>query len=129
MSFNTIEMFAVILIAIGVIKIIVILISPKSWLNFAKTIYANPKVTSFVALILSLIVLYYLVNAGITIVQILAVTLFVALLISAGIARYSKNIIGSLKNKDLRELAKEYWLYSLIWTLLLIWGIKELFFP
>ena len=117
MPFGTLETLAAILIVVSVVKLVVIFISPGSWLNFAKKIYAKPTQISVIFLILAAIVLYYLLNAGVTIVEILAIMLFVALLIGVGMAKYA-NVM--LKNIDSKTVLKEQWLYVLIWIILLI---------
>jgi len=129
MAFNSVETIALILIILTVVKMFMLLVNPKSWINLAKKIYSNPKVVSLVSLILAGIVLYYLVQSGITIIQILAVTVFVALLLMIGLANeidyFMKKAEVMIKKGT---MWKEYWLYTLVWVLLILWGIKELFF-
>ena len=128
-GFTPVENIVFILIVISVIKIAILLVNPKSWMNFAKGIYSKPGLTSTVTLILAAIVLYYLLQSGLGIIDILAVTAFVVLLISIGLA---KEIGPLMKRYDSiikkGNLWKDYWLYTLIWVILLVWGIKELFF-
>ena len=128
MTFGPLEVLATLLIAFSVIKLAVVLISPQAWLNFAKKIYAKPQVTSAVGLVLAAIVLFILVSSGITIVEILAVTLFVVLLIVIGMARYGEEIIDWAQKQDVKAMLKESWLYTLIWVVLLGWGIAAIFF-
>jgi hypothetical protein len=129
MAFTAVETIALVLIIFSAIKITVLLVSPKSWMNFSKGVYAKPGVTSFAAFVLAAIVLYYLLQAGFGIIDILAVTAFVALLIMIGLAKEVKPL---LKKYDAMvrkgNLWKEYWFYTLIWVALLVWGVKELFF-
>jgi len=129
MAFTPVETIALIVIIAAVIKMIVLLVNPKAWMNFAKNIYSKPDLTSLVALILAVVVLYYLLQSGITIVQILAVTAFVVLLIMIALA---KEIQPLMKKYEVMikkgNLWKEYWLYTLIWVALLAWGAWELFF-
>ena len=123
-----IEIIALILIIVSAIKIIVILANPKSWADIVKKIWANPMVTSIISLILAAIVLYYLVWVeGITIVQILAVTGFVVLLMAVGIGMYATEMISMATKMLKKGVLKKAWLYTLIWIVLLIWGAKELF--
>lgn len=117
------QILAWIIIVASLIKMLVILVSAKSWMNFAKKVYSNPNIASWVALILALVVLYYLVQAGITITTILAVTVFVALVFIAGLASYVKKII---KDVNLKTILKDQWYYVLLWLALIIWGIVEL---
>ena len=129
MTFTPVEIIALVIIIFSVIKMFVLLVNPKSWMNFAKGIYAKPNVTSFGAFVLGAIVLYYLIQSGITIVEILAVTAFVALLVLFGMAKevgpLMKHFEAMVKKGN---LWKEYWFYTLIWVILLAWGVKELFY-
>ena len=122
-----IGIIALILIIVSAIKIIVILVNPKSWADVVKKIWANPMVMSIVSLILAAIVLYYLIQSGLTIVQILAVTAFVGLLMAVGIGIYANEVISMATKMLKKGLMKKAWLYTLIWIILLIWGAYELF--
>ena len=128
MAFTPVEIIALVLIVVSVIKIAVLLVNPGSWMNFAKNLYSKPKAVSTVALILAAIVLFYLLQE-MSIVQILAVTAFVILLVLIGLAKE----VGPLIKKyeviiKKGNLWKENWLYTLIWIVLLVWGLWELFF-
>lgn len=128
MTFGTLEILALILIAITLIKLIVFLINPQLWYNFVKKLYVKPQLVSVVALLLAAVVLYFLVISGVTIVEILAVCLFVVLLMAVGIAKYADEIIGWAKEQDIVFIVKELWLYTLVWILLLAWGVQQIFF-
>jgi hypothetical protein len=91
-----------------------------------KRLYAHPNVTSFVAVTLAGIVLYFLLRSGLTIVQVLAVSLFVSLLVVAGVAPFFPLILNWFEGKGAVRILKEQWLYALIWFLLLGWGAYEL---
>jgi len=129
MTYMPVEIIALILIVGGLIKIAVLLVNPKSYMNFTKGIYSKPKAISALALVFAAIVLYYLIQSGITIVDILAVTAFVALLVLFGMAKEVGPVIKHfeviIKKGNLWE---DYWLYILIWVVLMLWGIKELFY-
>jgi len=129
MAFTSVEIIALIVIIASAIKMITLLVKPTAWMNFAKGIYNKPKVVKIFGLILAAIVLYYLNGAGITIVQILAVTAFVALLLMIGLANevpyFIKKYEAMIKKGT---IWKDYWLYSLVWVVLIAWGAKELFF-
>lgn len=118
MTFGILEILATILILFSVIKLVVFLISPQAWFGFARKIYIKPEVTSAVAFILAATVLYFLISSGVTIVQILAITLFIALIITGGIAKYGQNIITWADNQDFNPILKDQWLYILIWVVL-----------
>lgn len=122
MKLSAIEILAAALVALAGIKLIVIFIDARIWLRFAKRVYANPAVTSWVALILAALVLYLLLRSGLTIIQILAVTVFVALLVVVGIAPYAERLFGWLETQSLPEMLRRQWLYIVVWMLLLAWG-------
>lgn len=126
---SAIEILALILIVVAVVKIVIILISPKIWADLVvKKLWASSGLVMIISLILAVWVLYLLLNAGITIVEIFAVMLFLSLLAAVGVAVYSKEIVGVAQKllKD-RNIVKKSWFYILIWVVLLVWGLKELF--
>ena len=127
MELNSITILALIFIILVIIKIIVVAISPKSWFDFAKKLYINPKLTSILSLILALIVLYFITSSGISIVQILAVSLFLSLLIMVGISQYANELLSWKEDKELNKIIRNQWLYILVWLVLIAWGIKEIF--
>ena len=124
-----IEIIALIIILASAIKIVVILVKPGAWADLVKKIWAKPIVISIVSLILAALVLYYLVWVeGLTIVQILAVTAFVALLMAVGVGMYAKEVIGMATKMLKKGIMKRAWLYTLLWVALIAWGAYELFF-
>lgn len=129
MAFTSVEIIAMVMIVFAVIKMLILLINPKSWMNFAKALLGKKALGQIIGLILGAIVLYYLIQAGFTIIDILAVTAFVGSLL---IIAFAENIDPLIKKYEALirrgRLWKEYWLYTLIWIVLLIWGIIVLFF-
>ncbi len=121
-----IEILALILIVISLIKIITILINPKAWLNgVVNKVYLPYSQTVF--LILAMTVLYYLLQE-LTIIQILAVMLFASLIFAIGFATFSKELIKLADKLYKKEnIIKKSWLSLTIWLILLLWGLKELF--
>lgn len=125
MIYTTIEWFALVIAVFALVKIGFILLKPKAWISFATKVWKNPKITGSVALILSIVVLYYLLKE-ITIVQIFAAMLFFSLLMMMGFAPYAKELI-SMSKKNIKKIVKELRLYLLIWLLLIIWVLWEIF--
>jgi len=123
-----VEIIAAIIIILSAVKILVLLVSPKSWMNFSKKIFASKGLVQVVALVLAGVVLYYLLQE-ISIVQIFAVIAFTALLFVLGLVNYI-NAIYKIADKAIRSgrLWKDNLLYALIWIILLVWAAKELFF-
>ena len=128
MVFSTIEILALILIVFSIIKLVVILISPNAWFGFARKVYIKPEITSATATVLAAIVLYYLISSGVTITKVLATTLFIALLIVIGFAKYADQISDWAEKQDMQGILMKQWFYTLIWVALLLWGIQEIFF-
>lgn len=58
--------------------------------------------------------------------QIPAVSLFVSLLMTAGIAPYSSRIFVVFETENLTDIFSRQWLYILIRLLLLAWGAYEI---
>jgi hypothetical protein len=126
MKLSAIEILAALLIVLTGIKLAVILIDARIWLRFAKRMYAMPAVTSWAALLLAALVLYVLLQSGLTIVQVLAVTVFVALLLMVSVAPYAGRLFGWLETQSVPAMLREQWLYVIVWVLLLAWGTVEL---
>ena len=129
MAFTPIEIIALVLLVLAAVKMIVLLISAKAWMKFAKKLYKNKLVFQLVCLVLAAIVLYYLIQGGMSIIQIFAVMVFTTLLLALGLADPIKKIIPVFEKhiKD-KTLFKTYWLYTLVWLALMAWAVIELFF-
>lgn len=127
MNFTIIQIFALIVIALAALKIIVISIKPKAWFKVVKTIYAKPKLTMVVSLILAIISLNYLIKE-ITITQIFASMVFVMLIGALTVSVYFKEMSPLFEKilKD-RKIIKKAWLPILVWIILLIWALVEIF--
>ena len=125
MTFGILEILALILVAIGTIKMITLAIKPDGWMNFAKSLYNNAKVLQIVFFILAAVVLYLLNLAGVGIITILAVMLFASFIYGMALAPYAKPLIKAVKPKSVLADNK---LVVLVWVVLIVWGLKELFF-
>lgn len=123
MAYTYIEWFALTIAVLGLIKIIVLFISPESWFNFAKKVWKKPNLVAIISLILSAVVLYYLLQS-MTIVQIFAVMLLTSLLLAVGMAPFVNDFL-KINKKRMKNKLKESWLYILIWLVLILWVLKE----
>jgi hypothetical protein len=57
------------------------------------------------------------------------VTAFIALFVLIGIAGETEELIKKYQGMIKKgKLWKKYWFYTLLWIILLVWGVKELFF-
>jgi hypothetical protein len=128
MSSRMFEVFAAVLILLAVVKLAVLTVNAPAWLTAVRALYARPMLTAAVSYVLAGLVLYGLIESGLTIVQILAVSVFVVLLIVPGFAPYMSEVLRGLEGKTLRQMLREQWLYSLVWMILLGWGACALLF-
>ena len=126
MVFSTIEWFALVLAVIVIVKLVVISINAKSWMRFSKNLFVKPWLTTTVSLVLALVVLYYLL-VELTIVQIFATMLFLTLLMASSMTHLAKDLYKTV-GKNLQVKIKDMWLSIIIWFILSIWVLIQLFF-
>lgn len=128
MNFSSIEWIAFILIVGAIIKMFVLWINPKAWFDFANGFYKNVVIAQIIGMVLATIIFYYLIQGGVTIVQILAIMAFLAMILVVGLASELDILVKRYKSLIRSgKLWKKYWLYILIWIILLVLGAKELF--
>ncbi len=129
-----IQLMALFVAVLATIKLLVIIIKPKAWLNVIKFVYAKPVLTSYISLIFAILSLAYLLRE-ITIIQIFAVMLLFMFLMLMSISAHAKEIgIVGLAKKLLKDglledglLIKKAWLPILVWIILLTWLFFALF--
>lgn len=126
MQFTTIEIFALIFLSVASIKLLVLIIEPKAWVKVVRKVWKNSFLTGLVCFLFAGMILFYLLEE-MTIIQIFAVMLFVALLAGTGIAVYSRDIVGFALKIMNKSTIKKSWFYIIIWIILIIWGFKEIF--
>ncbi len=120
-----IEIIALVLISLSALKIILI---PKVWMKYVvKPLYSKAGILFIVELILAGVVLYYLLQSGLSIVQILAVIGLGALLTGMTFAWYGKETIAWARTVLRKGIWKRAWLPILIWMALIVWGALALF--
>ncbi|HIF08493.1 MAG TPA: hypothetical protein EYQ81_00655 [Sneathiellales bacterium] len=116
------------LIAFTLVKLITATVSLPAWFRFARTVYVKPRVTSVGAVVLAGLVLWALLDAGVTIIPILAVIAFVMLLLVAGLAPFGTELIAWAEGRSLKDWLRGQWASSLIWLSLMGWGAYALLF-
>ncbi|MFH0847210.1 MAG: hypothetical protein V1894_04050 [Chloroflexota bacterium] len=122
-----VEVMALLLAAVVIIKLVVILISPESWLNaIPKRLLGHPTLMSLLALALAVVILIFLLGE-LTIVQIFAALLFATPLIMMAFAPFAKDV--TLEDNIFlgRKVLKKAWLASLVWLILAVWVLYSLF--
>src|SRR3989344_4759567 len=120
---TAVETIAFIFIIVGLVKLLVLTVNPAAWMNIAKKIWRKTPYLSIIFLALAVLVFYYLLQE-LSVLQILAVSAFVALLFGMQFSRYSKEAIGFAERimKKKENFWKNNWLYGLIWLALLVFG-------
>ena len=127
MAFNAIEIIALVFVLAGLVKIFIILVKRNSWASFVKSIYSKPNVLMLVELVLAGIVLYYLSQSGLTIVQIMACVVLGALLTGMTFAAYGKELISPMIKLLKTNAWKKAWIPILVWIILMVWTLGKLF--
>jgi hypothetical protein len=124
----SLELLAWIVIALSLIKIVVIAIKPKAWLDFAGKIYTYPIATQIVSVVLTYLILSSLINSGIGFVEIFAVISLLFVLMTLSISIYSKEMMSLAKKlvKD-KKFWKKAWFSVLVWVIISVLAILELF--
>lgn len=122
-----IEIMALIVVIISLIKLIVILINQNAWLSLAKNLYKNPVGTTLVSLLLGYTVLKNLL-VELSIVQIFAVLLFFMFLMMISFSAFSKETLEFAERiyKE-KHILRKSWLSVIIWVALLVWVLANIF--
>ena len=121
MAYTPVEIIALIMIVAVAIKMVVILVNPMAWMNFARKTYSNVRAVQISSLILAVVILYYLLQE-MTIVQILAVTAFMGAMLAMGLAPHIGSIIKRYEAQIKKgQMWKDNLIYALIWIALLVW--------
>lgn len=126
---RSVEIIALIMVLVGLVKMIVLLVKPRNWLEkVVKPVYSNGKITKLVALVIAVVVLNFL-REELTIVQIFAVFAFVSPIMAIGFAPYGKELTA-MAQKVLQDknMLKKSWLSIWVWLVLSVWVLRELFF-
>jgi hypothetical protein len=122
-----VEWIVTIFAIIGLVKLIAILVNRQKWFNFARKVYSKPTITGVIALVLAAVVFWFLMQQ-MTIVEIMAVATFVALLTVFGFMTYSEEALALGEKFMEKKFSGGLWLYILIWAVLLLWALWEIFF-
>lgn len=128
-ALSTVQWFALVVLVFALIKLVVVSVNARAWLKFAKGLWKSPMLVGVVSIILAAVVLYYLMQAGFSIVDVFSVMLFIVLISAATMAVYAHEFMDMAgKMLKTRGFMKKAWLPILIWLVLIVWALKELFF-
>jgi len=122
-----IEILALIVAVMGAVKLVFVFVKPAAWMGVVKKVYGKPVYTMGAAIILGVIILTFLLEE-LTIVDIFAVMSFIMVLMMLGVAALGDEVIALsdkvLQNKD---MIKKMWLSAVVWAILIIWVLLEIF--
>ena len=129
MVFTSIDWIALIFIVFAIVKVIILLINPTAWMRGAQKFFKKTILAQIIAFVLAAVIFYYLIQEGFRVVQILAITAFVTMLLVIGLAKHLDSLMVKYnKMIEKGKLWKDNWFYTLLWLILMGLGIKELFF-
>ena len=128
MEISSVDVIAAVVAIVAIVKIIVVIINRKAWCDkVVEPIYNNSSLSSSIFLILGIVAFYYLLQE-ISIVQIFAVIGLSACLIAVGLLQYSNEFIFMLKKVCKRKFGRWLWFYIVVWVVLSVWVLYEIFF-
>ena len=128
MEFNTIQIIALIVIAITIIKLSFMLFKRTSFDSFVESykssVSKKPWIYFSIYLFISIVILYFIrTNTDISYTEIVAISMFVAFLINAGLM--STNL---LQHYDLSKLNWNMAIpYLVIWLFIMFKSLQEIF--
>lgn len=124
---NPIEIMALLIALLSGIKLIVIMINQKAWLNFWKPIYRKSGITTIVALVIGAVSLNYLMQV-MSIVHLFAAMLFFTAMMLLSFMAYSKETLAFAEQiYKKKNLLARAWLPTIVWVILLVWVFYTLF--
>lgn len=128
---TAIEVIALILIVISVIKLIVIAVNPKAWYGPANPLvkaFSNNASAIVFSLVIGAVVLFYLLTE-LSIVQIFAATAFAFAFLMLMLAPYMKEIMETVVGdaETGKHFLTKHWLSIVIWIVLIVWVVWEIF--
>lgn len=127
MALDALGIILLVFAILVIVKLLFVVFNPKAWLKFALSLYRNPAVLVVIELVLALLVLYYLLQS-LTILQIMGGIVLGALLTGMSFAAYGPETIAWAKKiMSTKSVLKKAWIPALIWLILIIWTLKELF--
>ncbi len=127
MVLSSIEVMALVLAIVGIVKVIVIVVNPSAWRRVIRAVYGSRGVLTIVSLVFGAVTLYYLLKE-ITIVQIFAAMLFLMFVMLLAVSAYSKQLLAFYDTllKDRAVVAKA-WVAIIVWVILTVWVLYSIF--
>jgi hypothetical protein len=122
-----IEIIALLMVFLAVIKIVVILHNPAAWWAIPKNLFKHAGLISVGSLALAILVLYYLLQE-LSIVQVFASVVFTSLLVMSSVAAYSKEfLLFGEKIVKKKNIIRRAWVQLIAWVILMVWVVYVIF--
>ena|SRR3989344_967481 len=127
MALMPIEIIAFIFIVIALLKIVVVIFNKKIWYNnVAKPVYDNPDISTFVFIVLALVMFYYILK-DLMLKEVIAVIALTSILMALGFLQYQKELMPLINKIYNKNLTTWQWIYIVFWVLLLVLALYEIF--
>lgn len=124
---TAIEIIALVIVAVSIVKLIVLAINPRAWFNTAGKIVGSGWSSRIVLLILLAVVLKYLLEY-LSIVEIYAASAFTIIFFWLSMAPYKEKLFEAVTGEmNMGNIWKRGWLIIVIWLALTLWVAKEIF--
>lgn len=118
---TSIEIMALILAVFGLIKLIIVLVKPETWMKISDALLKKNIIVAIIYVILAIITGYYLLQ-NLTIIEIGATMLFTSILIAIAWIPYSDELM-QLKHRLIKDGLRKSWVAIIIWMFLFVWII------
>jgi len=125
-ALTPIEIIVLVFALLGIAKIITLSVNAGKWFKFVERLYKNPKLTTTILFVLTIIVGYY-IFIELTIIQVFASFALMSLLMGLGMLAYNKEIIETAKKLSKKKFKFSYYIYLLIWLVLCILALSAVF--
>lgn len=127
MVLTSIEIIAMLVAVLSIIKIVLVIFNRKMWYNnVVRPIYGNVNVSTPIFLLLAVIVFWYIFQFA-SLVFIFAVAGFIALIMAFGFMIYVKELTPILKKVYDKKINGWIMIYALIWLILSVGVLLEIF--
>jgi len=127
MALTAIQTIAFIFILFGLIKILVVIFNKKAWYNnVVKPIYSSQGISTFVFIVLALILFYYILKEF-SLTQVFAVMALISVLLVLGFLQHSKELIPVFAKLYNKKITSWRWVYIIFWVILMVLALFEIF--
>jgi len=126
LAMTPVEIIALLLAALLFVKVFFALVLPDARKNMIAEVYEHPTALVLAALVLGIIIIYYLLQE-MTIIQIFATCALFSMLFAVSFAPFGKELIQVVKKTQRTEIVKKLWFALILWIGLAVWVLIELY--